>query len=203
MVAWLPHSDGDYIPPDSPYHLFCYSHPDYGDLAPNLSCFSLLVELLALQINSSRDWGSLVAAFFGSALQDCHYSSGSCPSHCWWLTLHLALQKEILCMVSRRSFFWIPFSALPLGQQFYHDSCKYWHLPGTCLCTLIPHWNGLTFFFWICLDFFLALFFYPAFLWRAHKKENPFSKALKIFFFLETLTPCTDILGTFHCSLAA
>lgn len=183
MTTRLPHSDGDCVPPNPPYHLFWYSHPDYGDPAANLSCFGLLGELLALQINSSRDWGFSVVAFFGSALQDCHYISGSCLSHCWWLTLHPAVQKESLCMVSRRSLFWIPFSALPLGQQFYHDSCKYWHLPGTCLCAFIPHWKGLMFFFWVCPDFFLALFFYPAFLWRASKKENPFCKGLLAFFF--------------------
>lgn len=148
-------------------------------LHPIYLAFALLGEPLALQINSSRDclWG-----FFGSALRDCHYISGSCLSHCWWLTLHPAVQKESLCMVSRRSLFWIPFSALPLGQQFYYDSCKYWHLPGTCLCVFIPHWKGLMFFFWICLDFFLALFFYPAFLWRARKKENPLCKGFLFFF---------------------
>lgn len=64
MVAQLLHLDGDCIPPNPPYHLVWYSHPDYGHSAPNLSCFALLGELLALQTNSSRDWGFSVVGFF-------------------------------------------------------------------------------------------------------------------------------------------
>lgn len=125
-------------------------------------------------------WGDF---YFGSALQDCHYISGPCLSHCWWLTLHPAEQKETLCMVARRSLLWILFSALSLGRQFYHDSCKYWHLPGTRLCAFNLWWKGLMLFFWVCMDFLLALFFYSAFLWRDHKKEkNPIF--VKISFFL-------------------
>ena len=176
--AWLPCSDGNCIPPNLPYHLFWCSHHGYGYPAPDWSLFALLGELLALQINSSRDWGfSVMGLFFGSALQDCYHISGSCLSHCWWLILHPAAQKESLCMVSRRSLFWIPFSALPLAQQFYHDSCKYWHLPGTRLCAFVPHREDLMFFFWVCLDFFLVLLFYPAFSEEPVRKKSPFLKA--------------------------
>lgn len=135
-----------------------------------------------MQINSPRGQGFSVLGGFGSALQNCPYIRGSCLDRCGRLTPHPAVPKESLCMVARGSLLWIPFPALPLGQQFCCDSCKYWHLPRTCLCAFIPRWKDLMFSFWVCLDFFFTLFFNTAFLWRAWKKENLFCKGWWVFF---------------------
>lgn len=192
MTAQFPQSDENCTP---------QPHP-----VPRSVVTSLHPIHLAL-LNQFRGQGCSVVGGFGSELQSCHYIHGSCLSHCAGLTPHPAVPKESLCRVARGSLLWIPFAALPLGQQFCCDSCKYWHLPRTCLCAFTPCWKDLMFFFWLRLDFFLALFFYTAFLWRAWKKENLFCKGWVFvvfwFFFLEMLTPCADILGTFPCSFTA
>lgn len=199
---WLPSSlVPEKIATPQPHHI---PHCGIHTLHPFSPCFALLGELLAVQINSPRGQSFSVLGGFGSAWQNCPYTRGSCLGHCGWLTPHPAVPNESLSMVPRGSLPWIPFPALPLGQQFCCDSCKYWHLPRTCFCAFIPCWKDLMFFFWVCLDFFFSLFFNTAFLWRAWKKENLFCKGcFFLLFFLEMLTPCADILGTFHCSFTA
>lgn len=178
MTSQFPHSSVNYNSSTPPHPSLWYSHP-----APFFILLCPLRRAAGCENQFTQSLELFSAGWFWVSLAELSLHPWLLSQSLWMADPTPCRPKETLCTVARGSLLWIPFPALPLGQQFCCDSCKYWHLPRTCLCAFIPCWKDLMFFFWVCLDFFFALFFNTAFLWRAWKKENLFCKACFFFFF--------------------
>lgn len=147
MTAQFPHSYKNSNPPNPTYPSFCTPCTQFILLFP-------LWRAAGCANQFPQSLGLFSAGWFWFSAAELLLHPWLLSRSLWMLTPHPAVPKETSCMLARGSHLWTPFPALHLGQWFCCDSCKYWHLPRTCLCAFIPCWKDLMFFFWLRLDFF-------------------------------------------------
>lgn len=176
MTAQFPHSYKNSNPPNPTYPSFCTPCTQFILLFP-------LWRAAGCANQFPQSLGLFRLAGFGSVLQNCCCTRGSCPGRCgcWPHTLQCQ-RKPPACWPEGHSSEH-PSLLYPLasGSAVTHVNIDICHGPAFVLSFPAEKtWCFSSGFAW---TFFLTLFFYTAFLWRAWKKENLFCKGCFFYVF--------------------